>query len=90
MQVPTVKIFNKDGSGYVVINEGDFNPESMQKWGEERVVVADQEFREISDPLVVKELSRCKAHKGDGTQCSRDAIEGSDYCGIQAHQKQGE
>lgn len=31
---------------------------------------------------------RCQAITGRGTQCERDAVEDSDYCGLPAHAKQ--
>ena len=34
--------------------------------------------------------NRCKAIKGDGEQCSNDALKESDYCHVPAHKKQGE
>lgn len=33
---------------------------------------------------------RCQAQTGSGAQCKRDAADGSDYCTIAAHQKQGQ
>lgn len=33
---------------------------------------------------------RCQARTRKGEQCERDADEGSDYCSIPSHQKQGD
>lgn len=34
--------------------------------------------------------TQCAAITGNGTQCTKDAVEGSRFCSIAAHQKQGE
>ena len=33
---------------------------------------------------------KCQAITNSGKQCSRDALEGSNYCGLKKHQAQGQ
>lgn len=40
--IPTVKIVSPKGpNGYLIVNEEDFDPATMRKWGEEVPIVAE-------------------------------------------------
>ncbi len=48
---------------------------------EQRDVMAQAEVELAEDAEIEAELNQCKATKGDGDQCTRNALEGSLYCG---------
>lgn len=77
MKLPTIKIVNKKGDGFVLINESDFNPETMGLW--------DEELKSASIPANDAEPAQCAFIKGDGERCSNKAQEGSEYCHIKSH-----
>lgn len=95
MIVATVKIKADNEDGYMVINESDFDKKVHTLFGETKAKAKPAKAKAKADDAK-KELDpesttpdRCLAVKGDGDQCGNDSLDGSDYCQIKAHQKQG-
>lgn len=72
--------------GMEVLQEGPVEKEVAEL--EAHLSRDDAELPAGFEELTADGKPRCWAHKGDGSQCSNAASEGSHACGLAAHQKQ--
>ncbi len=63
----------------------DLSPEQRETLT--KAALADEKMPEGFDAETADGKPRCWARKGDGTQCSNAAVEGTHACGLSAHQK---